>query len=403
MNRGLLRMSIFAAMIALLFFSYSSAANLQREPDTRPGKGTEPEIVHELEGIKTSDHVRLGAQVTVCVKDLHQWINEGNDPNSLRLFLGGHMLPLTPPSGISPATQDYVNFVLAFDSRNREVRATWAEIFDTVRNADNRGISITVGDSSSRQAFKSAEFVVFDLYPWFTSLALLLVLLLLVALVLLAMHTNLLRDTAAGRPSYPAKAPLSLGRVQMAWWFYLVIASYVYIWLVTQVPDIPTGSVLGLLGISATTGLAAVAVDKNKISDMVNERFDLQTESVALQSRIGELKLAPDSSLDKELQAKKSRLAEVEARLVRIGPAPKPPSSYGVVDDLLSDGSGVSFHRFQIAVWTVVLGMVFIRAVYKDFAMPEFDPALLALMGVYSGTYVGFKFPEKPKAFAGVP
>ena len=46
---------------------------------------------------------------------------------------------------------------------------------------------------------------------------------------------------------------------------------------------------------------------------------------------------------------------------------------------------------------TVVLGIVFVRSVYRDFSMPEFDPAILALMGVYSGTYVGFKFPEKPK------
>lgn len=44
-----------------------------------------------------------------------------------------------------------------------------------------------------------------------------------------------------------------------------------------------------------------------------------------------------------------------------------------------------------------VVGLVFAWQIYRDFSMPEFDPSLLALMGVYSGTYVGFKFPEKLK------
>jgi hypothetical protein len=41
--------------------------------------------------------------------------------------------------------------------------------------------------------------------------------------------------------------------------------------------------------------------------------------------------------------------------------------------------------------------MVFVRLVYNDFAMPEFSPTLLGLMGISSGTYLGFKFPEVPK------
>jgi len=47
--------------------------------------------------------------------------------------------------------------------------------------------------------------------------------------------------------------------------------------------------------------------------------------------------------------------------------------------------------------WTVVLGIVFINAVQTDLAMPDFDATLLGLMGLSSGTYIGFKFPEKAK------
>lgn len=63
--------------------------------------------------------------------------------------------------------------------------------------------------------------------------------------------------------------------------------------------------------------------------------------------------------------------------------------------DLLTDSGGISFHRFQILAWTLVLGVLFVKGVYSSLALPEFDAALLALMGISSGTYLGFKFPEK--------
>ena len=43
------------------------------------------------------------------------------------------------------------------------------------------------------------------------------------------------------------------------------------------------------------------------------------------------------------------------------------------VTDILSDTNGVSLHRFQIAVWTLVLGIVFVAQVFRDLSMPTFD------------------------------
>jgi len=63
--------------------------------------------------------------------------------------------------------------------------------------------------------------------------------------------------------------------------------------------------------------------------------------------------------------------------------------------DILSDGSGYSFHRFQIFAWTIVLGIIFVSSVYNNLVMPEFSPTLLGLMGLSAGTYIGFKFPEQ--------
>ena len=46
-------------------------------------------------------------------------------------------------------------------------------------------------------------------------------------------------------------------------------------------------------------------------------------------------------------------------------------------------------------VWTLVLGIIFIASVYNNLSMPEFSSTLLGLMGISSGTYLGFKVPEK--------
>jgi hypothetical protein len=71
------------------------------------------------------------------------------------------------------------------------------------------------------------------------------------------------------------------------------------------------------------------------------------------------------------------------------------PTSGGFWNDLVTDASGPSFHRFQMIAWTVILGILFLAGVYKNLAMPEFNGTMLALMGISAGTYLGFKIPEK--------
>jgi len=63
--------------------------------------------------------------------------------------------------------------------------------------------------------------------------------------------------------------------------------------------------------------------------------------------------------------------------------------------DLLADQNVISFHRFQIFVWTIVLGIIFTYKVYNELSMPDFSSTLLGLLGISAGTYLGFKLPEK--------
>jgi hypothetical protein len=77
------------------------------------------------------------------------------------------------------------------------------------------------------------------------------------------------------------------------------------------------------------------------------------------------------------------------------------PAWKGVMHDLMAENNIVCFHRFQIFIWTIVLGIMFVMDVYNRLAMPEFSATLLGLLGISAGTFVGFKLPEakaKPPA-----
>lgn len=75
---------------------------------------------------------------------------------------------------------------------------------------------------------------------------------------------------------------------------------------------------------------------------------------------------------------------------------------YRFLFDLLSepDDKGrhlIAFPRFQIVVWTLVLGVIFVSDVLTKLAMPAFDSNLLVFMSISSGTYLGFKLPPAKK------
>jgi hypothetical protein len=165
---------------------------------------------------------------------------------------------------------------------------------------------------------------------------------------------GLIRSGSATVPV--TKRPYNLSLFQMAFWLFLVVAAYIFIWMINGELDTITDSVLGLLGIGSGTALASALIDKNKQP----------------------LNLATAAAVPAE--------------------AGKPLETHGFLNDVLTDETGnLSLHRFQLFVWTLVLGIIFCTSVYKSLAMPEFSSTLLGLMGISSGTYIGFKVPEGQK------
>jgi Flp pilus assembly protein TadB len=147
--------------------------------------------------------------------------------------------------------------------------------------------------------------------------------------------------------------------------------------MVTWNFDTITAGTLGLMGIAAATAMAGATVDTSKNSTMAAEKAQLQIEAASV----------PPPSAVRAVQITDS-IAELDKQL-------RTPLHTTWLDDLLSDANGLSFHRFQMFVWTIVLGMIFVISAYTDLLMPDFSATLLGLMGISAGTYVGFKFPEQ--------
>jgi hypothetical protein len=342
----------------------------------------------------------LGDTLRVTIKN---WPKDKPAPKDWVLYLDGVALPGVHPDN-SDARDGTLRFYLQRDDRSK---AAWAALLRGW--AFERPVDVAVGPESGADksvAPLTAGFQLRVVPRWQFWGYILLLIVLVGILLLLGSRSNLLRDSDTFPPGRQ-RPPFSLGRVQMAFWLVLVWASYLYIGLVTwDYAHSMTTTALVLMGISAATGFGAVLID----SDKQRQVQALQAENTALPGQINQLQqtvtaaaaAAPANpaaaanltALNNDLQRQQTRLNEVTALLAQQLPATTLASG-GVLDDLLRDANGISLHRFQIVVWTLTLGAVFVGAVIVNLAMPEFDPTLLALMGISSGTYLGFKFPER--------
>ncbi len=71
--------------------------------------------------------------------------------------------------------------------------------------------------------------------------------------------------------------------------------------------------------------------------------------------------------------------------------------SAGFWADILSDDKGISIHRFQNVVWTVVAIVVYfykLQPAYQACKLPELDGTILTLAGISNAAYLGLKINE---------
>jgi hypothetical protein len=158
-----------------------------------------------------------------------------------------------------------------------------------------------------------------------------------VTFIALALKSNMLRDSDAG--------PYSLAQSQLAFWTILIMGSFIYTLILTDISSSLNSSILFLLGISITANSSAVYIDYYKKKDQTLE----------------------------------------------------PKISKGFFADILGDGNTISVQRVQNAAWTLVLGLYLVYYTISNKTLPTYPDMLLYLTGISSLAYVAVKPTENKK------
>ena len=284
--------------------------------------------------------VRLNGDIQIVVDDLGILLknNPAGKQPPLLPFVNGYAMKGSTLRYIDQESKT-LRFNLARNPSDSGSREAWTHILGGL-GPFKRTHRVSLGTEDTGP-IASDQTVVFEVYPspW-SQIAIVLLILLVIAFLVLVFKTDILKDPkeeGTGERTY------SLGRFQMAFWFLIILGSFTYIWMVTGDLAMPETSLV-LMGISGATALGAILVKPNPKK--------------------------PESR-------KKSTL-------------------WRFFVELLGNGEDqITLHRFQMFAWTMILGLTFIAGVFNQLAQPVLDSSLLTLMGISSGMYVGFKFPEK--------
>jgi hypothetical protein len=355
-------------------------------------------------------HLELDDILEVHIENLEKWAeaNENNDPAKLVPYINGRAIRGNYPDELH-IDRGRLIFHLQITPDNKEA---WIDLLGAPSGV-KRPVTLSVGLENG-SAFDSVHerenpLPLTVISPAYGIVAALIILACGILLLWLVRNTNIIRDPGPP-PVSGKKRPYNLGRAQMAFWFFLIYASYTTIWLITGALDTITSSLLALMGISAGTALGEALIDNGKDEAKTNQVQDLNAQKAAVEQAVSDVQTQVDTlnasgaasvtdqanrdAMTRQLVEGRTRLSQIDQQLMTIRAEAPPTVSQGFLRDILSDGSGYSFHRFQIFAWTIILGIIFISSVYNSLAMPEFSPTLLGLMGLSAGTYIGFKFPE---------
>ncbi len=310
-----------------------------------------------------------------------------------------------PLNGLHPTRlankKDYLEFKLAHFGESNEA---WSSIFGSALNYESDDIAVTVGcpngdsislDENIFQENNKFNIVKIRLWGSLRGFIILIPVGVLVISFFFGINSPILRgDGISKNRSY------SLGRTQLAWWSYLIFFSFLALFAITgNYSNIITSQSMILLGIGSGTTLASAFIDSGKKLDFPDRQIrikELDIEIDRLDKEIKKTKKISKNDLSlieeaRKLEQKKDLKSEINGYELQ---------SKNFVTDLLKDANGeYNLHRYQIFIWTIILGAIFIYQVIITFKMPEFDATLLALQGISSGTFLALKAQgEKPAA-----
>ena len=352
----------------------------------KPNASPEPDRMGADAGLRDRIWIEVDRLVEAIQKDK---IN----PRDLVLYLNGQELKGIKAVAVDGPKQNWLGFDLL---RTTDSNPIWRSILGSP-TAAYRQVTVSVG-FPDRQAVattpgKPQPVIFLRLYygRWFV-ISLLGLLLIVAFFVFLAKRGHLIHDSDPPEPPPDKMRPYSLALTQAAWWFFFVIGSFVFIYLITGDYNTITDQALILMGIGTGTALGAFMINATKRNTASTDLSTLNPAKAKLQAEIQQLTAGTDTVT---LAEKQAQLVELDKKIADAKAGLSKPVSEGFLNDLLTDVNGITLHRFQMVIWTIVLGIIFALGVYRTLAMPEFNATLLALLGISAGTYLGFKIPER--------
>ncbi|MBY0574616.1 MAG: hypothetical protein K2P84_13125 [Undibacterium sp.] len=288
----------------------------------------------------------------------------------------------TPPIIQTDPNQLLLQFELLRDSGNEINRSAW-DRFLLKRTTQTVQISLIAGNQLAWRLAPGAE-VLFEV----TDSKIKWGVIIIGAFIFIAVYCCLMLNTKALQDDITGY--YSLGKSQMAFWGLLVLISFIGIVIVTQrIESIPL-EILVLLGISTSTGLSSVIIGSSKVTDAQERSKGLEDKKSNLESIANRTAEQDDS-----LKGVSEDLNKIKKNLKSVVENKGMGKFISFWSDICNDGTGFSFHRFQMVLWTITLGCLFITSVCNIITMPIFSGTLLTLMGISNGVYLGFKIPEK--------
>jgi hypothetical protein len=320
----------------------------------------------------------------------------------------------SPPAFLNGKLRYHLQRDTAACANDEGCKEYWADLLGFSTNPAQwslkRRVEVSVGLTDEypvRTQVKpdGVEFFLIRIRPYRLPFWIIFTLLCGILLIWLAKRHGLLSDRAP--VLWGQRKPYSLSACQIACWFMVILVSFVFIWLVTGQYDFSSTALI-LLGIGSGTALTATMMDSSTRTESSQPQIEstelnrLLSDKEKLERELNNLVPTRASKEVSDLKAEYS--AKIEEIKQKFPKAIGPPAERFLID-ILSDASGVNFHRFQMLIWTIVLSVFFLISVLGMLSIPDFSTTLLLLMGLSAGTYLGFKVNENNNlpASAGTP
>ena len=208
------------------------------------------------------EHLMKTLQPTQYTRDDPSWYDNPPDPKQKKAAPG----------------RSWLEFTLKRDAANKLSRADWDPVLRTPGISPKMDLAVGIYDGNRNTAHVMAPTVGADMaapqlqfhlrrVAWdeWTVLGMILLVSAIIGFLYLLLRSGIVRDTtfAVREDGLP---PLSLGRCQLAFWFFLVICAFYFLWLITGRGDNDTinSTILILIGISTGTALGSAIASKDE-------------------------------------------------------------------------------------------------------------------------------------------